>query len=35
MTQPVLYIDCSLPEDMTLAEYRRRRTGRRKRRLFR
>jgi hypothetical protein len=35
MTPPVLYIDSSLPEDMTLGEYRRQRTGRRKRRLFR
>ena len=36
MTPPVSYIECSLPrEDMTLADYRRTRTGRRPRRLFR
>ncbi len=31
MAPTVTYIDCSLPEDMTLAEYRRQRTGRRPR----
>jgi hypothetical protein len=35
MNPPVDYIDCSLPQDMTLAEYRRTRTGRKRRRLFR